>query len=369
MLSQQMIKQEWNPSIYLEQALQKETIDRSFLLSKKKWNYNDLALFLVWAEKDNFLLEQAALLAQKRTVMHFGYTIQFYTPLYLSSFCVNSCPYCSFHKNNVIERKILNTNEIEKECKIIREEGFSHILLVAGEHPIVSLDYLIEAIRIAKKYFSFVAIEVAPLNESDYRELKKVGLDGVTLYQETYDTKKYAEYHSEGPKADYAYRLDTMERAGKAGIKKLNIGSLLGLNDYRLETLYLAYHLEYLKKVCWQSEIAISFPRIRENKSGFQPPYPVSSKHLLIMIVGLRLFDEKVGLNLSTRESENFRNHAFKLGITGMSASSKTNPGGHSGEKSETQFHIYDTRNLKQLTEFLKNNGYDPVYKDWEVVL
>ena len=341
--------------------------DVRIVLQKEKINIEDFAVLL--SPNSLEVLNDIANKAREKTIKRFGYNINLYTPLYISNYCVNACSYCSFNTNLKIERKHLEIKDIEKECEIIKSEGFDSILLVSGEdRKRVNLEYLTEAVRVAKKYFSYVAIEVYPLEEKEYRILIDNGLDGVTLYQETYEKKVYKEYHK-GPKANYQYRLDTMDRAARARIKKINIGSLLGLNDFRKEAIYLAHHINYLRKKYWYVELALSFPRIRPNAGGFNPVYPIADKELVLLISIFRLFDESLSLVLSTRESEKFRNGMIRICVNTISAGSKTNPGGHLDSKAGKQFEIADSRNPNEIYKYLKSIGYEPVWKDWEKVL
>lgn len=317
-------------------------------------------------------IEIMAQKAQAKTRKRFGYTMNLFTPLYLSNHCVNSCVYCGFQHKLSIMRKTLTLKEIEEECKIISEQGFRQILLVSGEHPTeIPLSYLKNAVKIARKYFCYVAMEVYPLNQEGYHELVLEGLEGVTLFQETYHQKKYEEYHPKGPKANFEQRLNTLSQAALGGVKKLNLGVLLGLWHWREEVLSLAFHLSYLQKNFWSAETALSFPRIRSSAGGFAPPFPLSDLHFIQMILALRLYDEQLGMVLSTRESQKLRNALIPLGITSMSAGAKTGPGGHLQEEQggEDQFKVSDNRSAKEMSEFLINLGYEPVWKDWERVL
>ncbi|HCL55713.1 MAG TPA: 2-iminoacetate synthase ThiH [Spirochaetia bacterium] len=335
------------------------------IIKKKNINFNDIAKLL--NSESSTVLEAMALESRNKTLKRFGRTVSLYTPIYLSSECVNSCIYCSFNHNNQLERKTLSFDELEKECIEIKKFGFDSILLVSGESKKhAPVDYLNECIKIAKKHFSYTALEIYPVDFEDYQLFKQSGVDGVTLYQETYNETLYPKYHLRGPKTDFKYRIGTMERAGKAQIKKLNIGALLGLNDWKEETLYLIFHLQFLKKHFWESELAVSFPRIRKHAGSFNPPFPVTDQQLVKMMLVMRLFDETLGLLISTRENAAFRNSLLKLGITSMSAGSKTSPGGHIGAESQTQFEISDDRTPLQIQEYLAAQGYEPVYKDWE---
>ncbi|HOJ49809.1 MAG TPA: 2-iminoacetate synthase ThiH [Spirochaetota bacterium] len=337
------------------------------ILYKNKISIDEFAVLLSPISLE--MLKDIAYIAREKTIKKFGYNIGLYTPLYLSNYCVNACSYCSFNCNARIIRKHLTIEEVEKECKEIKKEGFDNILLVSGEdHEKVNINYLIDAVKIAKKYFSYVAIEVYPLEEKDYKILRDAGLDGVTLYQETYNREVYKIYHK-GPKANYSYRLDTMDRAARGGIKRLNIASLFGLNDWREEAIYLAHHINYLRKNYWNVDLALSFPRIRPNSLGFKPLYPITDKELVLLIASFRLLDDSLSLVLSTRESESFRNGMIKICVNNISAGSKTNPGGHLEDDSDGQFVIADNRTSRQIYEYLRSIGYEPVWKDWEKVL
>lgn len=335
------------------------------VLSKDELSLEDFAVLISPAAKP--FLEEIAQIAQQKTRKRFGYALNLYTPLYVSNECVNSCVYCSFNHHLQIERKTLSEEEIHEECKLRHERGFEHLLLVSGEHPkAISLDYLEKSIRIAKEYFAQVSIEIYPLETNEYKRLKDAGLDGLTLYQETYNPDLYKNYHPAGPKADYTFRVNTMDRAASAGIKRLNIGSLLGLNDWRKEAFLLLSHFLYLKKKYWNTELALSFPRIRKNEGSFQPPYPINDSDLVQLIFAIRLLDEQVCLVLSSRESAEFRNGMIPIVINSVSAGSKTNPGGYAHDDGSTQFQISDERSPEEMAEFLRTQGFDPVWKDWE---
>lgn len=356
---------EFQPKEFIQAASQASANEVRNAFDHEKPGYYELALFLSPAARP--LLEEMAVLAHEKTVKRFGHTMSLFTPLYVSNDCINSCAYCSFNRHLNIDLKTLTMEELENECKAIKEEGFSHLLLVSSENPQkAGVDYLKKSVEVAKKYFEQVVIEFYTLDEESYKTLKNSGVDGVTLFQETYSQEVYARFHPAGPKKDFEKRLKTMDMAARAGIKKLNLGSLLGLNDFREEALYLAFHANYLKKNYWQSEVAISFPRIRKNTGNFQPPVPVSDADFAQMILAMRLFDENLSLVLSTRETESFRNSMARLGITSMSAGAKTNPGGYTGKKSESQFKISDERTPSEISKYLESIGYDVVWKDWE---
>lgn len=312
-------------------------------------------------------LEELARQAHDLTVQRFGRTIKLYAPLYLSNSCINSCRYCGFNRAAKINRITLSADEAIKEAEFLIAQGHRHILLVAGEDPnAVPLNYL-EAI--AKKLRGRVAkltIETQPFDESPYKRLADAGVDGVTLYQETYHRETYEAMHPAGPKSNYQTRLDAIEAAGRAGMRFLGIGALLGLYDWRYEAEALINHARELKKKFWQAHISISFPRIRDSASDFKMPYPVSDKDLVKMIVLIRLALPDADLTISTREPAKLRDCLMPLGITQMSAGSVTSPGGYTKEKDAgEQFHIEDTRSSAIFAEAIATKGYQPVWKDW----
>ncbi|NCO56208.1 MAG: 2-iminoacetate synthase ThiH [Bacteroidetes bacterium CG02_land_8_20_14_3_00_31_25] len=320
-------------------------------------------------------LEQMAQISQQLTQKRFGKTIQLYVPLYLSNECNNYCTYCGFNFNNKIERKTLNTDEILKEISEIKKQGFNHILLVTGEaRQVVNLQYLVQSVNLIKSSFANTSIEVLPLLQTEYEELNLAGVYAVLVYQETYNKEKYKVYHPKGKKSNFYFRLETPDRIGRAGIHKIGLGVLLGLEDWRTDSCFCALHLEYLQKKYWQTKYSISFPRIRPYKVNAQvqkifgaSESSISDKELVQLICAYRLFNEDVELSVSTRESETFRNNIIKLGVTSMSAGSKTNPGGYSGDqKSLEQFEIADVRNAGQIAEIIASNDYEPVWKDWD---
>jgi 2-iminoacetate synthase len=339
------------------------------VLAKDHRDLNDLAVLLSPAA-DRFL-EETARAAMHLTSRRFGRAILLYAPIYLSNECVNVCTYCGFRRDIDVKRSTLGQGEIERELRFLTERGFRHLLLVTGEHPkIVTMDYLEEAVRNARNYVPSVSIEVEPLSAEDYRRLVEAGIDGVTLYQETYDRGLYARYHTHGPKKRYDWRLEGPDRAAEAGVRRVNIGALLGLADWRRETLALAVHAGHLFRSYWRTHVSISFPRIRSAASHFDPPHPVGDRELTRMVVALRLFLPDVGLVLSTRERPALRDGLAPLGITQMSAGSRTEPGGYiDGKGAEEQFHVDDTRSPEEVARRLGELGLDPVWKDWEEAL
>ena len=313
-------------------------------------------------------LETMAQKSNQLTQKRFGKTIQLFAPFYLSNECNNICTYCGFSLDNKIKRKTLTDSEIIQEAKAIKQKGFDHVLLVTGEaNHTVHVDYFLKAIDLIKPYFSNISIEVQPLEEHEYLVLQQAGVYSVLVYQETYHKNAYAQYHPKGKKANFNYRLQTPEKIGNANYHKLGLGVLLGLEDWRTDTFFCALHLEYLKNNYWKTKYSISFPRIRPAEGIIEPKTIVTDKNLVQLITAYRLLDENLEISLSTRESEKFRNFAIPLGITTMSAESKTNPGGYSVEpESLEQFAISDERSVQEISNIIQNNGYQSVYKDWE---
>ena len=318
-------------------------------------------------------LPQMAGEAERLTRQRFGNTVGFYVPLYLSNLCANDCSYCGFSMSNRLKRKTLNSDEIERECLAIKARGFDSVLLVTGEHESkVGMAYFREHLPQIRRHFSALAMEVQPLSQADYAELKTLGLDAVMVYQETYHAPSYARHHLRGNKQDIAWRLATPERLGRAGIDKIGLGALIGLSkDWRADSYFVAEHLAWMERHHWQSRYSLSFPRLRPCTGGLQPEVVMSDRQLVQLICAWRLFSPTLELSLSTRESPAFRNGALRLGITQMSAESRTQPGGYAdGDKEELeQFAIHDARPLGEVAAAVRQAGLQPVFKDWEPFL
>ncbi|MHC4727226.1 MAG: radical SAM protein, partial [Planctomycetota bacterium] len=287
------------------------------------------------------------------------------------NYCTNSCYYCGFNKENKSKRTRLTIDQAVAEADIIASEGFRDILLVSSEdRQFISIDYLVELAWKLRGKFASISIEIYQLSSKEYAELFTAGIEGVTLYQETYDRKAYQYYHPSGPKSDYDNRLNTPEHIAAAGMREVGLGVLLGLTDWRIETLALAEHAHYLIKRYWQSHVSFSFPRLRPalEVGSSQFKALLSDKNLVQMITALRLCFADAGLVLSTREGAQLRDHLVKLGITKLSAGSRTNPGGYSGRCEATeQFEIDDNRSPAQVAAMIKQQGFEPVWKDWDV--
>lgn len=325
-------------------------------------------------------LEEMAQFSHRITQKRFGKTLQMYVPLYLSNECLNICTYCGFSFDNKIPRKTLTDEEILKEVSVIKAMGYDHVLLVTGEaNKTVGVSYLSNAINLIRPFFSNISIEVQPLEQNEYEYLVSLGLHSVLVYQETYHRENYSVHHTKGKKSNFSYRLETPERLGRAGVHKIGLGVLIGLEDWRTDSFFSAMHLDYLEKNFWQTKYSISFPRLRPHTSSRPEGHPspsegkgrggglMSDKELTQLICAYRIFDEEIELSLSTRESPKFRDNIIKLGITSISAGSKTNPGGYtSSPESLEQFEIHDERSPEEIASMIRKQGYEAVWKDWD---
>jgi 2-iminoacetate synthase len=294
--------------------------------------------------------------------------MQLYAPLYLSNVCGNICTYCGFSAQNHTLRVTLDDPAVLAEADALATMGMQHILLLTGESPRVGPDYLAQALRLLRPRFASLSLEVQPLGVEDYVRLGQEGMNAVMVYQESYDPTAYARHHLRGPKADMGYRLQTPDRLGQAGVMKIGIGALYGLSGWRAEAWFVGLHLRYLEGLYWRSRTSISFPRLRPHAGdGAMAMSGFGERELVQAICAFRLLSQEVELSLSTRESARFRNHAFRLGITAMSAGSRTNPGGYaSSETSLEQFSVDDARSPGAVAAFLRGEGYQPVWKDWD---
>lgn len=320
-------------------------------------------------------LEEMAKLSNLLTKQRFGNTMQLFIPMYLSNECKNICTYCGFSLDNPIKRTTLSDTQILNEVKVIKNMGYEHVLLVTGEDTKhVGIDYIDHAIQLTRNHFAQISMEVQPLEQNEYERLVASGLHSVLVYQETYHEDKYKTHHPKGKKSNFNYRLETPDRLGKAGVHKIGLGVLIGLEDWRTDSFFCALHLDYLEKTYWKTKYSLSFPRLRPylDKQGnlLEPFVNMSDRELVQLICAYRIFNQELELSLSTREHATFRDNVHKLGITSMSAGSKTNPGGYAeAPESLEQFEISDERSPQEIAEMLQKNGYEPVWKDWDLVL
>lgn len=342
-------------------------------------------------------LEPMGIRANRLTQQRFGKVMRLFAPLYLSNECINNCQYCGFSRDNPILRVTLSVPDVRKEVQAIRAQGFRNVLLVSGEHPkFVSDAYMEECVRAVREIVPAVSLEIGPMETSAYEPLVRAGAEGLVVYQETYNRAVYDEMHTSGPKRDFNWRLETTERAAAAGFRRLGIGALLGLSNWRYEALCVAAHAQYLLRHCWKSQVTISFPRLRPCAGSFQPRDHMTDRDLAQVVCAFRLMFPDVGLVLSTRETPKLRDGLMQLGITLMSAGSHTEPGGYTGagatelhhtergrivalpeadpaaasaRKATEQFHIADERSSGEVAEVIRRIGYEPVWKDWDAAL
>jgi 2-iminoacetate synthase len=336
-------------------------------------------------------IESMAQKAAALTRQHFGRTMRLFAPLYLSNECINNCTYCGFSRDNAIFRVTLTVAQVVREAEHLLAEGFRHILLVAGEHPkFVSSGYLGECLRALRPQVPTLAIEVGPMETPDYASMVAAGAEGLVLYQETYDRAIYATHHTAGPKKDFAWRLAAPERGFAGGFRRIGLGALFGLADWRTEALRLAAHLEFLQSRCWTAAFTVAFPRLRPAAGGFRPVHLVGDREFVQMLCAFRLCFPQTGIVLSTREPATLRDAVLPFGVTTMSAGSHTEPGGYTGEgrsdlhvtcrgrrvelssaiagnaEATGQFDIADDRSPAQIAGVLRAKGFDPVWKDWD---
>lgn len=350
----------------LESIFSKTEADVDSALQSSKRDLEDFKALISPAAKP--FLEQMAQQSKKITKKRFGNTMQMYAPMYLSNECQNICTYCGFSMTNKIPRKTLSDAEIIKEAEFLKSKGYDHILLVTGEaNKTVGVDYMCNAVKLLRPYFSNISIEIQPLDQDEYEKLIENGLYATLVYQETYHRETYKIHHPKGKKSNFDYRLETADRLGRAGIHKIGIGALFGLEDWRADSFFTALHLKYLQKTYWKTRYSISFPRLRPFSGGLEPKIEMTDPDLLQLICAYRLLDEEVELSISTRESEVFRDNIVHLGINSMSAESKTNPGGYVVDpQSLEQFEISDERSTEIIAKMLSESGIEPVWKDWE---
>lgn len=342
-------------------------------------------------------LESLARRSQELTRRHFGKTMRLFAPLYLSNECVNNCSYCGFSRDAAILRTTLSVEQVVREARHLHALGFRNLLLVAGEHPkFVSDGYLQQCLDALKSFISTLAIEVGPLEDSQYAEIVRHGAEGLTVYQETYERDVYQSLHSAGPKRNFDWRLNCPERAYAGGFRRIGIGALFGLAHWRAEAMALCAHLEYLYRHCWKAQFTVAFPRMRPYAGNYQyqpdPAMFLPDREFVRLIAAFRVTFPQVGIVVSTREPARLRDAVASLGVTHMSAGARTEPGGYTGagsddlhltvngrrvelttksgcEKATEQFQINDTRSTAEVAAMLRRQHLDPVWKDWDEAL
>ncbi|MFO7748720.1 MAG: 2-iminoacetate synthase ThiH [Desulfobacteraceae bacterium] len=338
-------------------------------LNKVRLNRMDF-LNLISPAAEPFI-EAMAVRSRNETVRNFGRTVGLYAPIYISDYCANGCIYCGFNAANPFERTRLSLEEIEEECRILADTGIRHTMLLTGEdHLKTPLSYLEAAVQVMKRYFASISLEIFPMDREEYQVLNRAGADALTVYQEVYDRTIYREVHPWGKKADFVYRLGTPERAAQAGFRSVNIGTLFGLGDLCREVFVMACHARFLEKKYPHVEIGLSMPRMQKADNAISPRNLLSDFQFVQFMTALRIYLPSMGMSISTRESAPFRDRLLHLGVTRLSAGSKTDVGGYArGDgKDVAQFDIADDRSVDEVVTMIANSGYQPVFKDWESI-
>ena len=367
MFSEELEKIDWDATT--EAIYAKSDADVRRALAKSHLDVEDfMALISPAAEP---YLETMAQLSYRYTRERFGNTMQIFIPLYITNSCTNSCVYCGFHVSNPMKRVILTEEEMVNEYKAIKQLGpFENLLIVTGENPVkAGVPYIARSLDLARPYFSNLKIEVMPLSVEEYEELTHHGMNGVICFQETYHKANYNIYHPRGMKANFEWRVNGFDRMGQAGVHSIGMGVLVGLEkEWRTDITMLAYHLRYLQKHYWRTRYSVNFPRMRPAENGgFQPNCFLSDRHLAQATFAMRIFDHDVDISYSTREPAFIRDNMATLGVTTMSAESKTDPGGYyTYPQSLEQFHVSDGRTAVEIERRLRELGREPVWKDWD---
>lgn len=367
MFSEELLKYDWDETT--ARIMSKTQADVETALNKASLNVDDFMALISPAAAP--YLETMARRSRALTQQRFGKVISMYIPMYITNSCTNSCVYCGFNRHNKFPRVILTMEQIEQECQAIREMApFENLLLVTGENPrAAGTDYLEQALQTCRPYFNNLTIEVMPLSSEDYARLTHSGLNGVVCFQETYNRAKYKNYHPAGMKSNFEWRVNGFDRMGLAGLHKIGMGVLIGLEDWRTDVTMMARHLQYLRKHYWRTRYSVNFPRMRPSEGHFQPNVVMSDRELAQLTFAFRLFDNDVDISFSTRENPTFRNNIATLGATSMSAGSKTDPGGYrTYPQSLEQFAVSDERTPAQVETDLKKTGYEVVWKDWDKI-
>lgn len=366
MFADELAKISWEETTRAIYSKTDEDVRRA--LGKARCNVDDFMALISPAAAP--YLEVMAQLSQKYTLERFGNTISMFVPLYLTNSCTNSCVYCGFHISNPMKRTILTEEEIVNEFRAIKKLApFENLLLVTGENPTAAgVPYIARALELAKPFFSNLQIEVMPLQAQEYEELTRHGLNGVICFQETYNRANYNIYHPRGMKSKFEWRVNGFDRMGQAGVHRIGMGVLIGLEEWRTDVTLMAHHLRHLQKHYWKTKYSVNFPRMRPSENGgFQPNVIVGDRDLAQLTFAMRIFDHDVDISYSTRECATFRDQMATLGVTTMSAESKTEPGGYySYPQTLEQFHVSDERRAVEVDAALRSLGRVPVYKDWD---
>ncbi|MDE7375759.1 MAG: 2-iminoacetate synthase ThiH [Muribaculaceae bacterium] len=362
----------WQETIDRIEAMTAEDVRRALDKSRrnaKMLDDNDFMALISPAATP--YLEEMAQLAHKYTLERFGRTISMYIPMYVSNLCTNFCVYCGFNHDNPFKRTVLTMDQVKNECEAIKTLGpFENLLIVSGEAPATcGVEYFENVLRTCRPYFHNLTMEVQPMKAEDYERLTHAGLNGVVCFQETYNRDRYKCYHPKGMKSFYAWRLNGYDRMGQAGVHKIGMGVLIGLEDWRADVTMMARHLRYLQKKYWRTRYSVNFPRMCPSESGFQPNVVMTDRELAQLTMAFRLFDHDVDISYSTRENPQFRANMMRLGVTSMSAGSQTEPGGYATSPDALeQFSVTDSRTPEAVAASIREGGYDVVWKDWDQI-
>ncbi|MCR5101869.1 MAG: 2-iminoacetate synthase ThiH [Butyrivibrio sp.] len=336
-------------------------------------------------------LEQMAEKATLLTEQHFGNTVYIFTPLYIANYCQNYCVYCGFNCYNNIKRKKLTFEEIDHEMSVIAKTGMEEILMLTGESRYYSnIEYIGQAVKIAKKYFRNIGIEIYPVNVDEYKYLHECGVDYVTVFQETYNSDKYETLHLLGHKRVWPYRFDAQERALMAGMRGAGFSALLGLDDFRKDALASALHVYHINRRFPHAELSLSCPRLRPIVNNEKiNPRDVGERELCQVLCAYRIFLPYVGITVSSRESAEFRNGIARICATKVSAGVSTGIGDHEEKYDDSdenghidvsreagideaagdeQFEINDNRSIDKMMNDMENGGLQPVLNDYVYV-
>jgi len=323
--------------------------------------------------RDPELLSECFETARRVKAEIYGNRIVYFAPLYISNLCSNECLYCAFRASNLsIRRKALSQEEVRSETEALIAQGHKRVLLVAGEaYPAQGLRYVydsmetIYSVRTPRGNIRRVNVNIAPLSLDEFRELKKRPIGTYQSFQETYHEETYRSLHPRGPKADYAWRLGTFDRALDAGIADVGVGVLFGLYDWRYEVLALLGHIRHLEARFGLGPHTISVPRLEPadgSELSRRPPHEVPDEDFKRIIAVLRMAVPYTGMILSTREGVAMRRAALELGISQISAGSRTDPGGYGGEGTAGQFELGDTRSLGEVVKDVLRMGHIPSF-------
>jgi len=343
-------------------------------LELKGLDLPDLAVLM--AVSDPELLGEMFAAARKVKETIYGRRLVLFAPLYISNLCSNECLYCAFRaRNKAVKRRALTQEEIAREVTILVEQGHKRILLVAGEaYPKEGFPYVLKAvetiygIKSGRGEIRRVNVNIAPLTLEEFRELKAAHIGTYQLFQETYHRETYAKVHVGGKKRDYDWRITAMDRAMAAGIDDVGIGVLYGLFDWRFEVMAMMQHIRHLEERFGVGPHTISVPRLEPavgSELASQPPYPISDVDFRKIVAILRLAVPYTGIIMSTRETPNIRRETFALGVSQISAGSRTNPGGYSTDDDEadaSQFSLGDHRPLDEVIRDVASLGYIPSF-------